>query len=302
MQHPFKNLTMLAIVASALILASCSESETPATSTGSVIGTSDKDVKTMELYEDYVRQHAGMKGERTQGALTYITEICNGTYEGSSTHRAILDPDQWNYYKFYANAGDEISLTVNRTTCAMDPEFTLWLGTSTYTDGLEFTGGTHPDLTRVIRQDDDFVQALGCGPFRDPTVIDYALPTTGWYTLAVYDNWGDAAGPFEYELVVDGLPCDSDGDGIPDDEDDYPNSDTQPYVTMDGCDSGVENQQLDNGAYMMDLILECKENASNHGEFVSCLSALTNEWKAAGLISGSDKGSITSCGGNANWP
>jgi len=53
---------------------------------------------------------------------------------------------------------------------------------------------------------------------------------------------------------------------------------------------------------MMDKILECKNAAATHGDFVSCLSHLTNEWKADGLISGTDKGTITSCGGTANWP
>jgi hypothetical protein len=46
---------------------------------------------------------------------------------------------------------------------------------------------------------------------------------------------------------------------------------------------------------MSDLIAGCSIGAKNHGKFVSCVSHLTNDWKAAGLISGDEKGAIQRC-------
>lgn len=95
---------------------------------------------------------------------------------------------------------------------------------------------------------------------------------------------------------------DSDGDGICDEEDDCSGSDIGTTVVIDGCDSEVENQIFDNGCSMNDLIDQCAVEASNHGKFVSCVSHLSNEWKANDLVSGSEKGSIQSCAAKADIP
>ena len=74
------------------------------------------------------------------------------------------------------------------------------------------------------------------------------------------------------------------------------------YIIIDGCDSGVEDYEFEDGSTMMDLILECAENAGNHGEFVSCVAHLTNTWKKAGLITGAQKDTIMNCAGGADLP
>ena len=53
---------------------------------------------------------------------------------------------------------------------------------------------------------------------------------------------------------------------------------------------------------MSDLIAECAEGASNHGQFVSCVSQLTNEWKSAGLITGQEKAMIVVCAAQSDIP
>ena len=53
---------------------------------------------------------------------------------------------------------------------------------------------------------------------------------------------------------------------------------------------------------MSDLIGDCAAKAKNHGQFVSCVSDLTNAWKTAGLITGAQKGAIMSCAGSSNIP
>ena len=139
----------------------------------------------------------------------------------------------------------------------------------------------------------------------------------GEYTVKVSDcdnkNISDSA-----EVTVIGPGLDTDGDGIPDAEDNCPavpnpgqedtdgdgvgdvcdscpDSILDKRVIIGSCDSGVINQLFDDGCTMSDLIADCSIGAKNHGKFVSCVSHLTNEWKKAGLISGEEKGAIQRC-------
>lgn len=92
---------------------------------------------------------------------------------------------------------------------------------------------------------------------------------------------------------------DSDGDGIPDDEDACQDSDLAETVVLGECDSGVVNELFGDGCSLADIILdlveECTEGAANHGQAVSCITHETNELKEAGILSGEDKGAIQSC-------
>lgn len=104
------------------------------------------------------------------------------------------------------------------------------------------------------------------------------------------DGEGDACDP------------DDDNDGLDDGDDMCPLSNTDPNVVIDGCDSGISNVIDDDGCSISDLITQIAANSSNHGNFTSEVSRLLNELKAAGIISGSDKGAIQSCAGGAGIP
>lgn len=95
---------------------------------------------------------------------------------------------------------------------------------------------------------------------------------------------------------------DLDGDGIPDDIDECPNSDLISTVIIDGCDSKVPNTVLTTGCSISDLITMCASDVSNHGQFTSCVSQLTNELRNTGIISGKQKGAIQSCAVRADIP
>ncbi len=107
---------------------------------------------------------------------------------------------------------------------------------------------------------------------------------------------------------------DSDGDGVcdPDAPSEGPSgctgddacvdSDLSPSVVIDGCDSEVTNPVLGDGCTFLDLIAECAQDARNHGQFVSCVSRLTNGWRNDGLISGQERGAIQSCAAQADIP
>ncbi|MGH7820397.1 MAG: hypothetical protein ACREQ9_11525 [Candidatus Binatia bacterium] len=91
-------------------------------------------------------------------------------------------------------------------------------------------------------------------------------------------------------------PPDTDGDGVPDDEDACPASDpTATAVVIGTCDSGVPNSFFANGCSVSDLVGQCVANAKNHGRFVSCVAKVTNGLKKAGVLTGNQKGKIQSC-------
>lgn len=107
---------------------------------------------------------------------------------------------------------------------------------------------------------------------------------------------------FDGDSIGDACDSDDDNDGISDDQDANDNSDTSPTVSIDGCSSGVDNENVGSGNTMMDLINSCISSAGNHGQFVSCVNQLANDWKAAGLITNQQKNSITNCASQSNFP
>ena len=115
------------------------------------------------------------------------------------------------------------------------------------------------------------------------------------------DNLSDGAHSIS-EVQIFGDVSDSDGDGIADNEDDCPNSDLSATVGIDGCNSEVLNTLFPSGCTIADFIVACAEGASNHGQFVSCVSQVTNDLKKAGTITGQQKGAIQSCAAQAHIP
>ena len=96
--------------------------------------------------------------------------------------------------------------------------------------------------------------------------------------------------------------ADSDGDGLPDDEDACPVSDLSETVVIDGCDSGVTNHLATNGCTISDDIAECAANAGNHGMFISCVTRTTQLLLKAGVISGNEKDAIQRCAAESDIP
>lgn len=85
---------------------------------------------------------------------------------------------------------------------------------------------------------------------------------------------------------------DADGDGVADDEDCNPNSNLSPTIVIGAINTGVPNTLFPNGCTSSDLIAQLFAAAGNHGEFVSAVAHLTNQWVEDGLITGQQKGAI----------
>lgn len=112
------------------------------------------------------------------------------------------------------------------------------------------------------------------------------------------------SGQADYDGDGSGDACDpdDDGDDVDDESDGCPLSSLAANVVIDGCATGVANHIFASGCGFSDLIATCAANAGNHGQFVSCVSALANQWKLEGLITGNQKGNIVSCAAQADIP
>ena len=103
-------------------------------------------------------------------------------------------------------------------------------------------------------------------------------------------------------IHAQGVPpivIDTDGDGVPDADDQCPNSDLSATVLINGVNTGIANTAPNPaGCTFADLVDEmidtCLADAKNHGEFVSCVSHETNILKRAKTITGKQKGKIQS--------
>jgi hypothetical protein len=95
---------------------------------------------------------------------------------------------------------------------------------------------------------------------------------------------------------------DRDLDMVPAEDDCDDTSDFSPTVVIAGCDTGVPNTVFPDGCTLSDKIQAIGAGASNHGQFVSGVSHLTNALKSAGLLTGAQKAAIQSCASGASIP
>ena len=116
------------------------------------------------------------------------------------------------------------------------------------------------------------------------------------------ESLGVGGDVFFDNIVLGDQDQDSDDDGVDDADDACPDSDLSASIVIDGCDTGVENLLFEDGCTMADRIALCADEASKHGEFVSCVAHLTNEWRRSRLITGQEKGRIQRCAAQASIP
>jgi hypothetical protein len=105
------------------------------------------------------------------------------------------------------------------------------------------------------------------------------------------------------ELMRDvGWFPDLDLDGKADADDCEPNSNLDPTVVIDGCDSGVTNFMFTSGCTLSDLITDIAESSANHGIFVARVNQLLNQLKKQGIITAAQKDAIANCAGSSSLP
>lgn len=170
-------------------------------------------------------------------------------------------------------------------------------------DGDEVAAGTDPTTPDVADTDGDGVadNADNCPNVANADQVD--SDNDGIGNACEPDSDGDGVVDDDDAFPNDPTETtDSDGDGVGDNGDPFPNSNLDATVVIGGCDSGVGNQSLGNGATFNDMIAAAAVGATNHGAYVSGVTKLADGWKKAGLISGRDQGKITSCAARSDIP
>lgn len=283
------------IACSVMILVSCSKDKADGIQL-------DENLKVYSDFENHIIDKVGLEAaleiftqmnSPVRTPISYNGQLCEGdVHIGTAPSGGVFNLALGDFWYFTGNAGDLIGIDVDRITCEMDPIFYVY-------EGYGDTGA----LTYAASADDNDPAACEtCFAFFDPSFSGFALPSTGTYTLVVWDWASCAPGDKTYSVSVTGIVCDSDGDGCNDDVDPHPNSNISAEVMIDGCSTGVDNVFVTQCSTMMDLITDCAAGASNHGQFVSCVAALSNEWKHAGLISGREHGKIMRCAATSSLP
>ncbi len=77
---------------------------------------------------------------------------------------------------------------------------------------------------------------------------------------------------------------DTDGDTVPDSEDNCPNSNFQPKVDVGMGDTTVINTVDDNGCTLQDLVREAELNATSHSKYVKAINKLADALRKSGTI------------------
>lgn len=124
------------------------------------------------------------EGQLFDGVTVYGS--ISGSYSGNG--------DWWN---FYADADDVVTITGHRQEASLDPAFTLYSGM-----------GDTDDLTYLATADDDVPEPLGlAGPYADPQLTNFDIPTTGFYSLNMWSYLSGSPGcddVWDYSLVIHG--------------------------------------------------------------------------------------------------
>jgi hypothetical protein len=106
-------------------------------------------------------------------------------------------------------------------------------------------------------------------------------------------------------VVVTNVPTDldTDGDGIPNSQDQCITSDLRPTVVIDGADTGVSNVLTNTlGCTIMDLIKSASDDAMDRTRFIRAVALLTRTLIGDGLIVNQGAGAIRTAASQAAFP
>jgi hypothetical protein len=117
------------------------------------------------------------------------------------------NPEDWDWWYLYAEAGNVATVEINRLVSTIDPASSahrVIAGLPTDTNPM-VTIFESPAGTTLLAFGDDEDPPAVTGPFGDP---HYSFPatTTGFYTIAVANYAGGTPGaPGDYEIIVTGI-------------------------------------------------------------------------------------------------
>ena len=120
---------------------------------------------------------------------------------------SVADPLTADYWTFFGNAGDVVTITVGRLEDAFDPA--LWVFEGVFADTSAFGVTIDVGDAGFLDFADDELPPAIAGPFGDPeSTIVLTLPGTGQYTVAVTSfssGADDGDGLFPYSITARGV-------------------------------------------------------------------------------------------------
>jgi PA domain-containing protein len=235
---------------------------------------------------------AGLVGLADRGTCTFVTKVKNMQNAGAIA----------------ALIADNVASTPPASLGGADATITIPSGRITLADGntikSQLAGGVNAnlglDLTRRAGTSaSGFVLLWAADPVQPGSSISHwdiiATPNLLMEPSINADLTHSVRPPQDLTLMQlgdIGWFADADRDGVPDQDDECPDSNTAPTVVIGNCDSGVPNTLLPSGCTISDLIAQCNASAD---PFAACVSNLTNGLKSLGFLTGSQKNAIMNC-------
>jgi hypothetical protein len=188
-----------------------------------------------------------------------VIPVPNSLWAGEWTHLVVTFNYNTDVYALYVNGNQEASFTAAR---------------DTPTQAVSF-GGVTSDFGQHFFLD---------GRMDEVTVYDRILSEGAILDIFNAGSEGKCT-----------PPPDTDGDGVPDDQDACPASDLSTTVVIGGCDSAVTNTVFPSGCTMNDLMTDCADGATNHQQVDRCIAKLTDKMEQIGIITSGQKAAIQHC-------
>ncbi|MCB1701921.1 MAG: VPLPA-CTERM sorting domain-containing protein [Pseudomonadales bacterium] len=133
-----------------------------------------------------------------QGDISSGNQV-TGTLVGSDGYLAENESGR-EWWTFSGTAGDVVDITAGRLAADLDLGFSLYFGTTAVDESLFSFESSFGGLTYLGFFDDNWGPNIP-GPFADPQVLGYVLPSTGTYSLAVVSVLnGSECGTCDYAL------------------------------------------------------------------------------------------------------
>jgi|GEM_PF-1558441 len=143
-----------------------------------------------------------------QSGVTYTSSLDTPIALGGQPCAANI-PATYDFWTFNAEAGDTITLELDRIDPDLDPEMSLWAGSLDGASTDEFTSSSsNPSQTLLVVAPDNELPATianqsTVGDGSDPTLVGFVAPYTGTYTVLVAGNCNEAADENDYSIRLD---------------------------------------------------------------------------------------------------
>lgn len=139
--------------------------------------------------------------------ITYRGELASGVPASGSIPlpadgNGVDNPETWHWYAFYAQAGDSVTIIVDRTSAGIDPASSAFFGLPSDTDPMISLFDTPAGALLMGSGDDNDPPNVG-GPFGDPNYT-VSITDTGWHSVVVGNFLGLTDDPGNYDITVRG--------------------------------------------------------------------------------------------------